>query len=234
MTILDTPIAVLDFETTGFPPGARAVEVAVVHLDHGEITGRWSTLIDPQSPIPPRVAAIHGITDEAVRGAPPFAIVLGELAEWLEGRAIAAYNAPFDQAILRAELDRLPARTPHDRFVSTPWIDPLVWVRKLEPSGRATLSAVAERLGVRLDGAHRAEADAVATALVLAKIAPSLPGTMRELAHAQGRLCGKQKRDFDAWAASAGIGMATVPVKATAEGTLDQIVYRGSMAPLGR
>jgi len=197
--ITDTPIAVLDFETTGFPPGARAVEVAVVHLDRGEITDRWSTLIDPGIPIPPNVAKIHGITDEIVRGSPSFAGILGELCDWLEGRTIAAYNAPFDQAIMRAELDRLPSRTRADRLVSTPWIDPLVWVRKLEPVGPRSLSAVAARMGVRLDGAHRAEADATATALVLAKLADRLPPTMRELAAAQGKICSRQRRDFLEW-----------------------------------
>lgn len=205
--ITDHPIAVLDFETTGFPPGARAVEVAVVHLDRGKVVDSWSTLINPGEPIPPRVSEIHGIRDEDVRESPRFADALDELAEALAGRLIAAYNAPFDQAIMRGELDRIALaagrRSPHDRLVSTPWIDPLVWARKLEPVGPRSLAAVAGRMGIRLDGAHRALADATAAAEVLARMAPKLPPTMRELALEQRKLDGgRQRRDFEAWAAS--------------------------------
>lgn len=215
--ITDHPIAVLDFETTGFPPGARAVEVAVVHLDGGKVVDSWSTLINPGEPIPPRVSAIHGIRDEDVRGCPSFSAILGDLAAFLEGRVIAAYNAPFDQAIMRSELDRLAVitgkRPDHDRIVSTPWIDPLVWARKLEPVGPRSLAAVASRMGIRLDGAHRALADATAAAEVLARMAPKLPPTMRELAIEQRKIDGgRQRRDFEEWKATRPHGSPPVPV----------------------
>jgi DNA polymerase III epsilon subunit-like protein len=65
------PVAVLDFETCGVDASKCApVELAVVRFEDGAIAGRWSTLINPEQPIPPEAMAIHGITDEMVADAP--------------------------------------------------------------------------------------------------------------------------------------------------------------------
>ena len=64
------PVVMVDTETTGTLPGIdAAVQVALVRFEGGEPVGRFSSLVDPCREIPEAATAIHGITNEAVRGA---------------------------------------------------------------------------------------------------------------------------------------------------------------------
>lgn len=93
--------AVVDVETTGFSPVAdRIVEVACVCIDGDRIVNRWSTLVDPGTPIPPRASDVHGITDAMVAGAPAAADALAELRRIVRGRTLVAHYARFDLSFL--------------------------------------------------------------------------------------------------------------------------------------
>lgn len=185
------PIVVLDVETTGLDAdkGDRVVEVAAVRfepagdVDNGnelgltgyQMTGFCAALVNPGRPIG-EASAIHGITDEMVKTALPFADVWpAVLALFDEETVAAAYNAPFDRAFLRAEHDRLPtgfrdgAALPYG--LRTPWLDPLVWVREADRyekgRGRHKLAPTCERWGVTLEDGHKAEDDAIAAGRLL-------------------------------------------------------------------
>jgi DNA polymerase III subunit epsilon len=105
--IQDTPVAVLDFETTGLSPGYdRVVEVSVVRVDPGSKPRLvFDSLVNPDR----RMAAteIHGIRDRDVADAPRFEHLAGDLLHALSGCVIAAHNVYFDLRFLRFELDRL-------------------------------------------------------------------------------------------------------------------------------
>ncbi|GAA4590349.1 hypothetical protein GCM10023194_46890 [Planotetraspora phitsanulokensis] len=85
--------AVIDVETTGLRPSwHRMVEVGIVHLDPaGEITGEWTTLVNPERDLGPR--HIHGITAADIRHAPTFGEIAGAVATLLRGRIVNAHNA---------------------------------------------------------------------------------------------------------------------------------------------
>lgn len=96
--------AVVDVETTGFSPSQdRIVEVACVLVDEGGIHAQWSTLVNPQMPIPPYVTAVHGITDEMVADAPALSTILPTLRAFCRGATVAAHCAGFDLSFLGAE-----------------------------------------------------------------------------------------------------------------------------------
>lgn len=100
-----TPVAIIDFETTGLSPkqGARVVEVSVVRVDpDGTSRLVLDTLVDPQVPV--RCSSIHGIFDEDVLGAPRFVDIAQELLAATAGAVVMAYNASFDMAFLEDEL----------------------------------------------------------------------------------------------------------------------------------
>ena len=92
-----------------------------------------------------------------LRGQPRFAEVADELAANLEGRVLVAHNASFDVNFLQAEFARLGRTMPEVRVLCT-----LRLARRhfKFPSNR--LGAIAEALGIKMDGAHRAHADALA------------------------------------------------------------------------
>ncbi len=153
--------AVFDTETTGFSPrkGARIIEIAVVQVTpEGEIENVWETLINPCGPVGP--TDIHRIDQGMVRNAPTFDMIAGDIAELFEGRIPVAHNLPFDRRFLEHHFEEI------GHPVEMGGVCTLKWARKNIP-GSQKLAAMCQHYGVSLSGAHRASADAVATAQLL-------------------------------------------------------------------
>jgi DNA polymerase III subunit epsilon len=193
-SVADLPIVAIDTETTGTDHSTdRVVEVACVRWENGEITLRKSWLVNPGRPIPKEASDVHGILDEHVADAPPFAQIVPELLEALAGAIPLAYNAEFDRKQLLAELGRLsaPASPPPAFQKNAEWIDPLVWARELQKLEKSrALGEVAARLGIELTQAHRATADAEAALHVFVKFREDsrLPKTYGAFLQEQRRL----------------------------------------------
>jgi DNA polymerase III epsilon subunit-like protein len=98
--------AVVDVETTGLDPEAdRVLEVAIVRTDAtGRVTTEYASTLDPGGPV--RLTEIHGLTDQAVLGAPAFPDVAAAVAARLTGAVVVGHNVGFDLAFLRAEYRR--------------------------------------------------------------------------------------------------------------------------------
>lgn len=200
---LDLPLAVIDFETTGFDDQLdRVVEVGVVCFRAGEVSGRHSWLIHPDMPIPESAIAVHAITDAMVADAPRFFQVAHELREALVGHLPVAYNATFDRRFMHAEMRRAgvvvdlpPAVDPQ-----VTWVDPLVWVRELMADEKSKrLGDVCETLGIPLSDAHRAWADAEAAGRVLLALAPRMPRSYAELIRIQDQYGAHQEVELSDW-----------------------------------
>ena len=192
----DHPIAFIDTETTGTDPKVdRIIEVGIVVGRAGEVQSRHSWLINPAIPIPDESRKVHGISDADVAGEPSFAELAEAIVSVLRGALPAAYNADFDRGFILAELERAgyqDADPPPAIRPQVIWLDPLVWARELfkgQGESRA-LGAVAKRLGVALERAHRATDDAEAALLVLYALGqdPRVPKGYGALVQEQRRL----------------------------------------------
>ncbi|MCB0370450.1 MAG: 3'-5' exonuclease, partial [Bdellovibrionales bacterium] len=54
-----------DLETTGTLPGIDSiVEIGAVRFVDGQVEAIYSTLVNPQKPIPPGASRVNGITDD--------------------------------------------------------------------------------------------------------------------------------------------------------------------------
>lgn len=206
----DEPLVVIDFETSGLDPMKdRVVEYGVAKFEHGVCVAMLGCLVDPCCRLSDEVQKIHGITNEQLKGKLRFEQVLPQLATLLRGSIPVAYNAPFDRNFLLAEVSRaVPPNTeapfymPQAFSSRVEWIDPLVWVRELRKYDKGKkLTDVAPRLGVKLEDAHRATADAKATGEVLLKLAPKMPRLYGQLIEEQQRLALKQQVEFARWRA---------------------------------
>ena len=106
--------AFVDLETTGTHAAAdRITEIGIVRVDGegGDWKVReWSTLVDPQAPIPPAIQALTGITDAMVASAPTFASIASDVAQLLSGCVFVAHNARFDYGFLKHAFARLERR----------------------------------------------------------------------------------------------------------------------------
>lgn len=114
------PVAIVDLETTGLPsdPAARILEFGALLLEPAQAAGGGAqrgaaersssgptarsvaTLLNPGAPVPPAIARLTGITDDAVAAAPTIEAVREPLRRLLFGRVIVAHNAEFERHFL--------------------------------------------------------------------------------------------------------------------------------------
>ena len=178
--IAETPIAVVDTETTGlYPGGDRIIEIAVVRATPGEEpTVVLDTLVNPERPV--SATEIHGITDQDVADAPTFRDIAGQVVEALRGSVFASYNVYFDSKFVREELRRAGVRTFPPHLC-------LMYMRPMLGMGRkCSLRDACADSGVNHSSAHHAAADALAAVALwrqyLAKCGKDGVRTFKELA----------------------------------------------------
>ena len=157
--------AVFDCETTGTMPGRdEIVSLAVVRLDaNGVETARFARLVRPSFPIPAEATAVHGIGDEDVASAPPFAEIARELRELLAGAVFVAHNAPFDLGMLQHAF--APAGIGYRPSGVSCTVDGLRLLGPLAEDHR--LESLCERHGILLEDVHEALSDVLATVALL-------------------------------------------------------------------
>lgn len=129
------------------------------------------SLVNPGRPIPPGVQALTGVSDEAVRDAPPFRELAGRVAALCEGAMLVGFGAMrYDVPLLDRQLDELGID-----FNPRGVIDVGNLFKRHHP--RSLADAVRVYLGEGTpEGLHRADADAEYTRRVLAAMPDSWPG----------------------------------------------------------
>ena len=164
MIKLDRPICVFDLEATGVDPlNDRIVDVCVVRRDPDGTETVYSSLVNPGVPIPAEATAVHHISDEMVASEPRFVDIAPKLLEVFAGADLSGFNASrYDIPLLSAEFKRAGVEWPGTgRRV----VDSFVIFQRKER--RDLTAAYKFYCGKDLSGAHRAEADARATAEIL-------------------------------------------------------------------
>ena len=153
---------VIDTETTGLNRDRkdRIAELAVATFDTDfNLTGKYETLLNPERDLGP--TSLHGISAEMVSAAPRFADIKDSLTQLLHGRILIGHSVRFDLKILEDEYSRLGSeflwkKAHRDTFL-------LALSLKL-PVSDYKLGSLCEHFGIRLDNAHTAMADVMATA----------------------------------------------------------------------
>lgn len=170
--LADLTCVVFDTETTGLADNDRIVQIAGLRLARGRLTGeRFETLVDPGRPVPPASTALHGITDDMLRGAPDLTAALTAFQHFCEGSVLIAHNAPFDMGFLRRAEAETGVRF-DNRVLDTVLLSAMVWGQ----SAVHTLDALTERLGIHIppETRHTAMGDSIATAEAFLRLIPAL------------------------------------------------------------
>ena len=175
---LDRPLSdltytVFDTETTGLEPAAgdEIIQIGAVRIVNGRLLRQenFDQLVDPQCFLRPEGIQIHGITDDMVRGQPQIDIVLPAFHDFCSDTVLVAHNAAFDMRFLQL-------KEPQTGVVfSQPVLDTLLLSAVLHANQDShQLDAIAERLGVMIEGRHNALGDACTTGDVFLKMLPLL------------------------------------------------------------
>lgn len=155
--------AVLDLETTGHGSEDDILQVGLVIVsDELEIIDTFSSFVRPNIPIPAFITQLTGIDDTVVTEAPELHEVLVKLIPLLDDTVLVAHNVGFDAGFLNQALDRSGYHTFAGRRLDT-----IELLRILYPTITTyQLGAVSELFGITHDQHHRADSDAMATALL--------------------------------------------------------------------
>jgi DNA polymerase-3 subunit epsilon len=160
--------AVVDVETTGMQPWGsdRITEIAVVVVRDGKFAECFSTLVNPERPIPSFITSLTHISWDMVKDAPRFADVCDEVLRVLRGNIFVAHNAAFDWGFVRAEVERASGRR-----IAGPKLCTVKLARRVLPHlPSRRLDALSYHYGVANEARHRALGDAEATAHILLRL----------------------------------------------------------------
>jgi DNA polymerase-3 subunit epsilon len=164
---------VLDTETTGLEPGEghRIVEIGAVELLNHMPTGRsFHQYINPERDVPPEAFAVHGLSQDFLRGHPVFRQVAQSFVAFIGDARLVIHNAAFDIKFLNFELGRAG-------FTHLSWdrvTDTLAIARQKFPGSPASLDALCRRFGV--DNSAREKHGALLDSEILAEVYLELIG----------------------------------------------------------
>ena len=164
---------VFDTETTGLNPsqGDEIIQIGATRILNGKLlrSESFEQLVDPERPLAPESAKIHGITSEMLRGQPTIDKVLPAFHAFAADTVLIAHNAAFDMRFLQLKEAQTGLR------FDQPVIDTLLLSAVIHPNQEShRLEAIAERLGLTIVGRHTALGDAIVTAEVFLKLVPLL------------------------------------------------------------
>lgn len=161
--------AVIDYETTGFTPasGDRGIEIAIVHIDpSGHYQGHWDTLVNSEGK-DAGATHIHKITNEMLAKAPNINEVSLAFGALLQNRKVLSHNKKFDHPFLANEFQLGGLNSP---LAYNEMLCSLIWSRDVDRRETShKLIDAAARHGIKLDGAHEAIYDTMATANLVSK-----------------------------------------------------------------
>ncbi len=157
-------IIALDLETTGLDrKNDSIIEVALVKFDEKtfEIIEQFSTLVNPLIPIPDVISNICNITNEDVKNAPVFAEIKNKISEFIWNNPILGHNTEFDRDFLMNAGIDLQKNIVLDTFFLANFL--IIDQKSL------SLESLCLYLKIKLEWAHRALNDTLATIKVFEK-----------------------------------------------------------------
>lgn len=157
----------LDIETTGLVAERdEIIEIAAVRFVKGEVAERFQSFVKPKRGVPKFIQYLTHISPEELKNAPSVDDVLRQLQVFVADSILVGQNISFDLGFInhfqiKAKRFPLPNKYWDTAEIARIYF-PFVNDHKL--------GTMVEHLGIELNNAHRADADAEATGLLLVKM----------------------------------------------------------------
>lgn len=189
MRTINSYIAI-DIETTGLEPKRdKITEIAALKVADGQVTDRFTTLVNPGRALGAHIVDLTGITDEMVAGAPEIGAVIGGFVDFCGDLPLLGHNVIFDYGFLKRAAVNAGLEFEREG------IDTLKLCRFFMPAeNKKNLAAACGFYNISQVQAHRAEADALSAHLLFQQLLLRCGGQEQELL-APKSLIYKAKRD---------------------------------------
>lgn len=158
---------VYDFETTGIDyTSDKIIEIGALKIVNGKFTEVFTTLVNPQMPIPPEASRVNRITNDMVSHSYAIEQVIRDFYLFCKDSTLVGYNSiAFDRLFLNKEAKKVGITFDNDEIDAF-----LLAKQKLSGLKNYKLGTVSSFLDVKLLDAHRALNDVIATAEVFLKL----------------------------------------------------------------
>ncbi|HRP69209.1 MAG TPA: 3'-5' exonuclease [Turneriella sp.] len=163
----------IDLETTGLNPYRHEIiEIGATAFSLDALGESFSVLIRPEKKMDPKSRAIHQISSEELeQNAVSLEEGIALFMQFLPEGSWVFHNAPFDLAFLKQSFKQTKTPWPQRMYY-----DHLQLSRKLRPEREShSLAAIKKEVGIDTGKAHRALADAQATALAFIHLLQTEP-----------------------------------------------------------
>ncbi|MFT7049936.1 MAG: DNA polymerase-3 subunit epsilon [Psychroserpens sp.] len=150
---------IIDVETTGREN--RMTEISIFKYDGDEVIDEFTTLVNPESPIPGHITALTGIDNQLVADAPVFADVAQDILNITEDAIFVAHNVNFDYNVIGGEFKRIGIDFKRKKLCTVRLSRHLLLGHRSYSLGK-----LCKDLKIDLVGRHRARGDAEATVIL--------------------------------------------------------------------
>ncbi|MEZ4809417.1 MAG: exonuclease domain-containing protein [Allomuricauda sp.] len=157
---------IIDIETTGNGiKGNKITEIAIFKFDGSQIVDEFTSLVNPQCPIPYFITGLTGIDDHMVKNAPTFPEVAENILSITENCIFVAHAVNFDYGVIKEEFRQIGLEFTRKKLCT------VRLSRKLIPGLHSySLGKLCSSVGIPLTDRHRARGDAHATVLLFEKL----------------------------------------------------------------
>tara|TARA_Y100000815_G_scaffold195209_1_gene178709 strand:- start:797 stop:2167 length:1371 start_codon:yes stop_codon:yes gene_type:complete len=157
---------IIDIETTGNGiKGNKITEISIFKYDGGQIVDEFTSLVNPESPIPYFITGLTGIDDHMVQNAPTFREIAQNVLRITEGCIFVAHSVNFDYGVIKEEFRQIGVDFIRKKLCT------VRLSRKLIPGLRSySLGKLCSAVNIPLVDRHRARGDAHATVLLFEKL----------------------------------------------------------------
>jgi len=154
--------AIIDIETNG---GVKITEISIFIYDGVQVVDEFTSLVNPQCNIPPRITSLTGIDNLMVRDAPKFFEIAKRVYEITEDCVFVAHNVNFDYGIIGKEFKELGLNYKRKKLCTVRLSRKLLPNRKSYSLGKLCISEK-----IPISDRHRARGDAKATVILFEKL----------------------------------------------------------------
>ena len=176
---------IIDIETTGNGiKGNKITEIAIFKYNGNQVVEEFTSLVNPECPIPYFITGLTGIDDQMVQNAPTFSEVAKDILSITEGCIFVAHSVNFDYGVIKEEFRQIGIDFTRKKLCT------VRLSRKLIPGlGSYSLGKLCTAVQIPLTDRHRARGDAHATVLLFEKLinTPEAEGVFKKFLNARSQ-----------------------------------------------